>query len=92
MEVSIQRSSVAPWLRDLAVTFSFNEFAFAEWRYERYGARGLDASESPLTILCLLAEFSLHEQGKYKAVIEIMELEPTTLILPPVTESNHGLL
>jgi hypothetical protein len=92
MEVSIERISVPPWGRDLAVTFSFNEFAFAKWRYERYGVRSLGASESPLTILCLLAEYSLHEQGKYKAVIEIMELEPITPILPPATENNHGLL
>jgi hypothetical protein len=90
MEVSIERISVPPWGRDLAVTFSFNEFAFTEWRYERYGARGLDAVESPLTVLCMLAEFSLYEQGKYKAVIEIMELEPIAPILPPAIKNNHG--
>ena len=92
MEVSIERSSVPPWRHDLAVTFSLNELAFAKWRYERYGVRSLGASESPLTILCLLAEYSLHEQGRYKAVIEIIELKPTTPILPPATKNNHGLL
>lgn len=99
MEVSAERSIES---FGFTVTFVISEHRWKEFLYDRYGSatyghpsvdHNLRSNDPVGSMLLLLREFYLWESTVHSRVqkVNVETVEPTTPILPPATENNHGL-